>query len=48
MALTQFGFMGYVIVKGPQIGIHNATHEELEGLIHLWRVVGYILGIEDR
>lgn len=48
MALTQFGFMGYAIVKGPEIGIHNASREELEGLVHLWRVLGYVLGIDDR
>lgn len=48
MALTQFGFMGYALARPKEIGIYNATREELESLIHIWRVVGYILGMEDR
>ncbi|KAF2897269.1 hypothetical protein ILUMI_08909 [Ignelater luminosus] len=48
MGLTQFGFMGFVIVRSELIGIHNASQKELEGFVHLWRVIGYILGIDDR
>lgn len=48
MALTQFGFLGYALARPQEIGIYNATREELEGLIHIWRVVGYILGIDDK
>lgn len=48
MGLTQFGFMGFVLVRSELIGIHNASQKELEGFVHLWRVIGYILGIDDR
>lgn len=48
MALTQFGFMGFVMVKTEMMGIYNATREEMEALVHVWRVVGYVLGMEDR
>ncbi|XP_017784036.1 PREDICTED: uncharacterized protein LOC108567847 [Nicrophorus vespilloides] len=48
MALTQFGFMGFVIARSREIGIFDATKEELESFIHLWKVIGYMMGIEDR
>lgn len=48
MALTQFGFMGFGLVRGAMVGIHNAKEEDLRGFIHVWRVLGYVLGIEDR
>ncbi|XP_018574748.1 uncharacterized protein LOC108913651 [Anoplophora glabripennis] len=48
MALTQFGFMGFGLVRGAMVGIHNPKEEDLKGFIHVWRVLGYILGIEDR
>ncbi|KAF5303644.1 hypothetical protein FQA39_LY09891 [Lamprigera yunnana] len=48
MGITQFGFMGYAIIRPEQIGIHYATREELESFIHLWRVIGYIIGMDDK
>lgn len=48
MVVTQFGFMGYILTKSKTIGLYNIKDEELEGFIHVWRVVGYLLGIEDR
>lgn len=48
MALTQFGFMGFPLCRPEQIGIYHATEEELQAFTHVWRVVGYFMGIEDR
>lgn len=48
MALTQFGFMGFQIIRAKLLGVYNATEEEWRAFIHLWRVVGHIMGIEDR
>lgn len=47
MALAQFGFVGYVMVSGEQLGI-KTTYEELEGVAHFWRVIGSMLGMDDR
>lgn len=47
MALAQFGFMGFTLVAGDELGVNNSS-EELEGLIHFWRVVGSMLGMEDK
>lgn len=48
MALTQFGFMGFAVIRSKNIGIPDANEEELKAFIHVWKVIGYLLGIEDR
>lgn len=47
MVLAQFGFIGYTIVSKEYLGI-KTTDEEMEGVVHLWRVIGSMLGIDDR
>lgn len=47
MALAQFGFIGFIIVSEKYLGI-SATPEEMEGVIHLWRVIGSMLGMDDK
>ncbi|XP_034950839.1 uncharacterized protein [Chelonus insularis] len=47
MVLTQFGFIGYVLLNSKQLGFSNDP-ELLEGFVHLWRVVGYLLGIPNK
>lgn len=47
MALAQFGFMGFTLLGGDYLGVNN-NFEELEGLIHFWRVIGSMLGMEDK
>lgn len=48
MSLTQFGFIGLIITYPEKFGAADATDEELDGFIHLWRGLGYLLGIEDK
>ncbi|XP_055600658.1 uncharacterized protein LOC129749649 isoform X2 [Uranotaenia lowii] len=47
MAITQFGFLGFVILNPQKLGIQY-VREDFEGFIHFWRTIGYMLGIEDR
>ncbi|KZC06320.1 hypothetical protein WN55_10229, partial [Dufourea novaeangliae] len=47
MALAQFGFMGFTVLAGDYLGV-NSSSEELEGLVHFWRVIGSMLGMEDK
>lgn len=47
MALTQFGFMGFAIAKREKIGLYNAHDDDLKCFIHLWRVIGFIMGIDE-
>ncbi|XP_050518450.1 uncharacterized protein LOC114334048 [Diabrotica virgifera virgifera] len=48
MAFTQFGFMGFQVARPGMVGLHNVTEEEWKAFIHVWRVVGYLMGIEER
>ncbi|XP_034240164.1 uncharacterized protein LOC117644662 [Thrips palmi] len=48
MAITQWGFFGLFICKPEVFAAPRATRRELEGLVHMWAVLGYCLGIEDR
>ena len=47
MAFTQFGFFGLMLLHPEKFGAKNATDEELSCFIHLWRYIGYMLGIKD-
>lgn len=47
MALTQFGFIGYVLISADFLGLSN-DQEKLKGFIHFWRVTGHMLGTDDR
>ncbi|KAG7201633.1 hypothetical protein KM043_004369 [Ampulex compressa] len=47
MAITQFGFIGYVLLAAQDLGLSD-TFEERKAYIHFWRVTGHLLGIDDR
>merc|ERR1719300_481590 len=47
MTLVQAAFIGSVVVFPKHFGAGSATQLELEGYLHLWRVVGYYLGVKD-
>jgi hypothetical protein len=44
---TQFGFMGYALVRPHLLGIKHDNDEDREGFVHLWATVGFMLGIKD-
>lgn len=48
MIATQFAFVGLFILKPKFFGAHDATDEDLEAFCHVWRGIGYLLGIDDR
>lgn len=47
MAVMQFLFMGLHVLMPREFGI-VASREQLEALSHFWRVIGFVLGTEDR
>lgn len=47
MAITQFGFMGFILLRPQRVGM-NCKQEDLDAIVHMWRVLGYMLGIEDQ
>ncbi|XP_030759158.1 uncharacterized protein LOC115884641 isoform X2 [Sitophilus oryzae] len=48
MALAQFGFMGLIVTRNQLLGIHDMNDDELECFLHVWRVIGYVLGMEEQ
>lgn len=48
MVFTQYNFMGIIVNHPQKVGAWWVTEGELEGLIHFWRGIGWLLGIEDR
>lgn len=46
MAITQYGFIGFIILTKRQIGI-QCSQQEMEDFCHFWRVVGNLIGIKD-
>lgn len=46
MAYTQFGFIGYILLKPNLLGV-RVCREDYEALVHFWRVIGYLLGMRD-
>ncbi|XP_054722524.1 uncharacterized protein LOC129232405 [Uloborus diversus] len=47
MALTQFAFVGLVIMNPKHVGL-PLNRNDLKCLVHFWRAIGYMLGVEDR
>ncbi|ALC47739.1 CG31344, partial [Drosophila busckii] len=45
LALTQFGFIGFITVGAHRIQLYDPDF--LEATCHMWRVIGYLLGIKD-
>lgn len=47
MVLTQFAFIGLIVMYPSKFGIHKNVDKTLERLIYFWRVIGSLLGIRD-
>ncbi|XP_060806644.1 uncharacterized protein LOC106135229 [Amyelois transitella] len=48
IALTQFGFIGFSVLKPEKFGINQLKPGEWEAYNHVWRTIGYMIGLEDR
>ncbi|GJQ82406.1 hypothetical protein Trydic_g11822 [Trypoxylus dichotomus] len=48
LAGTVFGFIGYAVTRPQSFGLDSLTNTELEALMHFWRVIGYMLGVDDK
>jgi hypothetical protein len=46
MAITQYGFIGFVVLSRNEIGIQS-SQKEIEDFCHLWRVLGHVIGIKN-
>ncbi|XP_069356858.1 uncharacterized protein [Maniola hyperantus] len=48
LALTQFGFIGFSVLKPNKFGIRQLEEGDWEAYNHFWRVIGHTIGLEDR
>ncbi|KAK7074861.1 hypothetical protein SK128_014045 [Halocaridina rubra] len=48
MVLTQYAFLGLILAHPYQMGAWYVKEKELDGLVHFWRGIGWLLGIEDK
>lgn len=48
MSMTQIAFYGIFLLYHKKLGASLATDDDLECYVHLWRYLGYLLGIDDR
>ncbi|XP_014235496.2 uncharacterized protein LOC106658171 [Trichogramma pretiosum] len=46
MVLTQFGFVGYVLLSPGELSLTDGR-DDRQAFNHFWRVVGHLLGIPD-
>lgn len=47
LATTQFGFFGLAVVYPEWFGIHNYSAGDMQDFVHLWRTIGYLMGVKD-
>lgn len=47
MSITQFAFVGLAMIYPAKCGLIAATEKELLAINYYWRVLGYLMGIED-
>lgn len=47
LALTQFGFLGYILIRPKEFGFVYDPDKQ-EAVVHFWRVIGHLIGIPDR
>ncbi|VVC34540.1 Hypothetical protein CINCED_3A008711 [Cinara cedri] len=47
MVLTQFGFMGLILLKKKELAIEGTDEDEM-AIVHFWRTIGYFIGIQDK
>uniref|UniRef100_A0A2M4ATA7 ER-bound oxygenase mpaB/mpaB'/Rubber oxygenase catalytic domain-containing protein n=1 Tax=Anopheles triannulatus TaxID=58253 RepID=A0A2M4ATA7_9DIPT len=47
MAITQFGFIGCIIINSRMLGI-QWDQKDRDAFAHFWRVIGHMMGIEER
>lgn len=47
--LTQFAFIGFIVINGDKMGfLDDFSKHDLNSLLHFWRLIGYYLGASDK
>ncbi|XP_073948444.1 uncharacterized protein isoform X2 [Choristoneura fumiferana] len=48
IALTQFGFMGFALLKPDKFGLRQLEEGDWDAYIHFWRTICHMIGLQDR
>ncbi|GJQ82409.1 hypothetical protein Trydic_g11824 [Trypoxylus dichotomus] len=48
LAATVWGFIGFAIARPEYFGLKDLADSELEAVVHFWRVICYLLGVDNR
>ncbi|GBM81622.1 hypothetical protein AVEN_82350-1 [Araneus ventricosus] len=48
MVLGQWAFVGPIVLCPSLVGLHGWTNDDYGAILHFWRTIGYLLGIEDK
>lgn len=48
LAITQFGFMGFGLLMPEKLGIKIKDPKDVEGWVHFWRTIGYLVGVDEQ
>ncbi|XP_063368516.1 uncharacterized protein LOC134656898 [Cydia amplana] len=48
IALTQFGFIGFSILKPDKFGVRQTEEFDWDAYCHTWAVIGHMIGLQDR
>lgn len=47
VSITTFGFVGFAIIRPHLFGIDSKDRAKKEGILHVWAVINYMLGVKD-
>lgn len=47
VSITTFGFVGFAIIRPHLFGINGKDRAKREGILHMWAVINYMLGVKD-
>ncbi|CAB3220597.1 unnamed protein product [Arctia plantaginis] len=48
IALTQFGFIGYSMLRPDNLGVRQLREGDWDAYNYFWRTIGHMIGLEDR
>ena len=47
LSVVQYAFVGLIVSHPDRFALSHVTDERMEGFLHFWRVIGYLMGISD-
>lgn len=48
LALTLYGFVGFSMLKPDKFGVRQLSEGDWDAYNYVWRVIGHMIGLEDK